>query len=108
MNAILENPVSIADEIAARVSSATVIRRNEPLAKHTTLRVGGPADAYVEPASEEDLAGIVKFCGSRGVPFFVIGRGSNLLVRDGGFRGMVICLAHAAFGRIEIDASRLR
>ena len=59
------------------------------------LRVGGPADVYVEPASEADLAAVVKFCGARGVPFFVIGRGSNLLVRDGGFRGVVICLSHA-------------
>ena len=52
---------------------ATVIRRDEPLAKHTTLRVGGPADVYVEPASEEDLAGVVKCCGAHSVPFFMIG-----------------------------------
>ena len=63
---------------------------------------------YVEPASEADLAGVVKFCGERDVPFFVIGRGSNLLVRDGGFRGVVICLAHANFSRIEVDGERLR
>ena len=40
---------------------------------------------------------VVKFCDERDLPFFVIGRGSNLLVRDGGFRGVVICLAHAQF-----------
>jgi UDP-N-acetylenolpyruvoylglucosamine reductase len=103
---ILERPMpveaNIAGELAEWVSPATVIRRDEPLAGHTTLRVGGPADVYVEPASEADLAGVVKFCGARGVPFFVIGRGSNLLVRDGGFRGAVICLSHADFSRIEI------
>ena len=98
----------IADELAERVSPATVIRRDEPLAKHTTLRVGGPADVYVEPASEADLAAVVKFCGGHGVPFFVIGRGSNLLVRDGGFRGVVICLSHADFSKIEFDGGRLR
>jgi UDP-N-acetylenolpyruvoylglucosamine reductase len=98
----------IADELAGRVSRATVIRRNESLAKHTTLRVGGPADVYVEPASEADLAGVVKFCGERSLPFFVIGCGSNLLVRDGGFRGVVICLVHASFSRIEVDGERLR
>ena len=87
---------------------ATVIRRDEPLAKHTTLRVGGPADVFIEPASEADLAGVVKFCRRRSVPFFVIGRGSNLLVRDGGFRGVVICLAHASFRRVEVDGERLR
>jgi UDP-N-acetylenolpyruvoylglucosamine reductase len=98
----------IADELAKRVSRATVIRRNESLAKHTTLRVGGPADVYVEPASEEDLAGVLTFCNEREPSFFVIGRGSNLLVRDGGFRGVIICLVHASFSRIEVDGERLR
>jgi len=107
MNAILEKPMSIADEIADRVLGATVIHRDEPLARHTTLRVGGPADVYVEPASEEDLANVVKFCGGRDVPFFVIGRGSNLLVRDGGFRGVVICLSNPNFGKIEAVSERL-
>jgi len=97
----------IAGELAGCVSRATVIRHAEPLAKHTTLRVGGPADVYVEPASEADLAGIVKLCSAGGVPFFVLGRGSNLLVRDGGFRGVIICLVHANFSRIEIEGERL-
>jgi UDP-N-acetylenolpyruvoylglucosamine reductase len=113
MKAILERPMNagaqIADELAERiVSHATVIRRGEPLAKHTMLRVGGPADIYVEPASEDDLAGVVRFCGKRDLPFFMMGRGSNLLVRDGGFRGVVICLAHANFSRIEVVGERLR
>ena len=109
--AILETPMSserhAAAELARLVSGATVIRCDEPLAKRTTLRVGGPADIYVEPASEADLAAVLKFFGARGLTFFVLGRGSNLLVRDGGFRGVVICLAHAAFSRIEIVAERL-
>jgi UDP-N-acetylenolpyruvoylglucosamine reductase len=102
------NETDAADEIASRLSAGAVFRRYESLAKHTTLRVGGPADVYVEPASEEDLAGVVTFCGERNLPFFMIGRGSNLLVRDGGFRGVVICLAHDSFSRIEIDGERLR
>jgi len=103
-----QNKIDMASELAGHVSPATMIRRDEPLARHTTLRVGGPADVYVEPASEVDLAGIVKLCMARGVPFFVIGRGSNLLVRDGGFSGLIICLAHATFSRIEVDGERLR
>ena len=103
----LETP-AMADEIAARVSPATVIRRDEPMAKHTTLRVGGPAEVYVEPASEVDLATIIKFCGETGAKFFLLDRGSNLLVRDGGFRGVVICLSLPEFSRIEIDGERLR
>ena len=98
---------NIANELAGLLSSATIIRRDEPMAKHTTLRVGGPADVYAEPASEADLAAILKFCGEHGVKFFILGRGSNLLVRDGGFRGVVICLAHAHFSRIEIVGERL-
>ena len=102
-----QNKSDFADEIAVRVSPATVIRRDEPLAKHTTLRVGGPADVCVEPASEADLAAVVRFCGVRGVPFFVIGRGSNLLVRDGGYRGVVIRLSHVGFSKIEFEGVRL-
>jgi UDP-N-acetylenolpyruvoylglucosamine reductase len=107
MNAILEKTRSTADEIAGRVSRATVIRRDEPLAKHTTLRVGGPADFYVEPADENDLASVVKFCGENEIKFFMLGRGSNLLVRDGGFRGVVICLSQPEFSKIEIRGEKI-
>jgi UDP-N-acetylmuramate--alanine ligase len=110
---ILENPMRaeeiLADELERRVSSAAVIRRAEPMARHTTLRVGGPADFFVEPATEADLAAVLKFCGARDAPFFVIGRGSNLLVRDGGFRGVVICLSSAEFSRVVVvEGERLR
>lgn len=109
---ILEMPTqtknNFADELAAGVSSATSIKRNEPMPKHTTLRVGGPADVYVEPATEADLALILQCCSERGVKFFVLGRGSNLLVRDGGFRGVVICLSHPNFSRIKIGGTRIR
>jgi UDP-N-acetylmuramate--alanine ligase len=108
---ILESPMrfgkNIADELAACVSRATMIRRDEPMAKHTTMRIGGPADIYVEPASEADLANVLKFCSDHDIPFFILGRGSNLLVRDGGMRGVVICLAHPHFSKIEIVGERL-
>jgi len=94
--------------LAARLSSGAVLRRDEPLARRTTLRVGGSADFYCEPASEPDLAALLEFCGARQIPFFVLGRGSNLLVRDGGIRGVVISLAQPAFARIEIEGERLR
>ena len=109
---ILEYPMraneDMADELARIVSPATIIRRGEPMAGHTTLRVGGPADVFAELASEEDLAAILKCCDTQGAPFFVIGRGSNLLVRDGGFRGVVICLSPAAFCGIEVAGMKLR
>ena len=96
-----------AHELARCVSDATVIRCNEPLAKRTTLRVGGPADIYVEPSSAEDLASVLRFCADHGLPFFVLGRGSNLLVKDGGFRGVVISLSQPHFSHIEIIGERL-
>jgi UDP-N-acetylenolpyruvoylglucosamine reductase len=98
---------SIAGELAARLSFATLLRCDEPMAKHTTLRVGGPADIYVEPANERELAAILKFCGERTLKIFILGRGSNLIVRDGGFRGVVICLSAPEFSRIEIDGARI-
>ena len=99
---------SLAEGLVRRVSSATVIRREEPLAKRTTLRVGGPAEVYVEPASEAELAEVVRFVAERGVSLFVLGRGSNLLVRDGGIRGVVISLAHPAFSAVEVVGERIR
>jgi UDP-N-acetylenolpyruvoylglucosamine reductase len=84
------------------------VRENEPLAKRTTLRVGGCAEVYVEPSSEEDLARVVQNCGEEGVPFMLLGRGSNLLVRDGGVRGVVICLAQPAFSSIVVTGCDLR
>jgi UDP-N-acetylenolpyruvoylglucosamine reductase len=98
----------LAGELLRRLSGQSVVRRNEPLARRTTLRVGGPADVYVEPASAEELAIVLKLCAELGVPFFVLGRGSNLLVKDAGFRGLVICLAQPWFSRIEVTGTLLR
>ncbi len=101
------NKEQAAEELTKRMSPEAAVRRDEPLAKRTTLRVGGPADVFVEPASETDLAAVLKFCAENGWKFFVLGRGSNLLVRDGGFRGVVISLAHVFFSRIEIKGERM-
>ncbi len=94
-------------ELRGRLSGATVMRLREPLALHTTFRVGGPADIYIEPASENDLCTALRFCYEHQLPWFVLGCGSNVLVRDGGFRGMVICLANRAFSGIAIKGNRL-
>jgi len=99
---------NLADELTARLSGAALVRCDEPMAKHTTLRVGGAADVYVEPATEDDLAAILKCCAERRAKFFVVGRGSNLLVRDAGFRGVVICLARPVFSQIEISGETMR
>ncbi|MBN2507787.1 MAG: UDP-N-acetylmuramate dehydrogenase [Verrucomicrobia bacterium] len=89
------------------VSPAALVRRDEPLAARTTIRIGGPADCYFEPASESDLARGLALAARHGVPVTLMGRGSNLLIRDGGIRGLVICLAHPEFSRVEVLAGRL-
>ena len=107
----LDKPQSgkhLADELAALISAASVIRRDEIMAGHTTLRVGGPADVFAEPANETDLSAILNFCGRRGVNFFILGRGSNLIVRDGGFRGVMIRLSSPEFSQITIDGERIK
>jgi UDP-N-acetylenolpyruvoylglucosamine reductase len=95
------------DELSSRLSAESVIRFDEPLDRRTTLRVGGKADAYVEPGTEADLAVVLGWCAERRVPYFVLGRGSNLLVRDAGIRGIVICLAHPAFAKVTLAEDRL-
>ena len=94
-------------EVIQRLCPGAVVRCGEPLARRTTMRVGGPADFHVEPGGEEELAALLKFCDERRMPFFVLGRGSNLLVKDGGFRGMVISLARPHFSRVEVHDRRL-
>ena len=75
-------------QLSARLGPGSAIRRDEPLARRTTLRVGGNADLYIEPASEHDLAALLQFCSNEEVPVTILGRGSNLLIRDGGIRGV--------------------
>jgi len=94
-------------ELSAALSKDSVVKRDEPLAKRTTLRVGGKADFYVEPASEADLAAVLKFCAAHALKFTLLGRGSNMLIRDGGVRGVVICLCHPNFSRLEVAGDRL-
>jgi UDP-N-acetylenolpyruvoylglucosamine reductase len=100
-------PATQAGALAGRLSAASVVRASEPLARRTTLRVGGPADVYVEPADEADLSATLRFARDNNLPVFILGRGSNLLVRDGGIRGIVICLAQPHFTRISAEGERL-
>jgi UDP-N-acetylenolpyruvoylglucosamine reductase len=101
------DPHALALELRRIAGAECVVRENEPLARRTTLRVGGPADVYFEPASELDLQAVTRFCSGSGIPFMMLGRGSNLLVRDGGIRGVVIGLG-APFARIEFEGEQVR
>jgi UDP-N-acetylmuramate--L-alanine ligase/UDP-N-acetylenolpyruvoylglucosamine reductase len=76
----------------------------EPMARHTTLLVGGPAQFWMEPHSFYGFAFLVDYCRERGIPVRVVGRGSNLLVRDGGIRGAVIHPTGGAFSEATLGA----
>lgn len=68
------------------------IALNEPLANYTSIKVGGPADYFLEPADKADVIQLVRYLRQHGFPYLVLGRGSNLLVSDEGYRGAVICM----------------
>ena len=76
-----------------KAMGAGIIRIGEPLSRHTTMKVGGPARFWAEPETEEGFSELVRACHDEGIPFMVMGRGSNLIVRDGGFPGVVAHLA---------------
>ncbi len=68
------------------------VYRNEPMKRHTTFRIGGPADYYLCPHSAKEIQKVVEICREEKLPYFILGNGSNLLVSDQGYRGVVIQL----------------
>ena len=94
-------------ELNTQLSGTSRVAKNEPLAKRTTLGVGGPAEIFVEPSDESDLARALGYCAANGLPVFVLGRGSNLLIRDGGIRGVVVSLQNDFFSHIALQGVEL-
>lgn len=76
----------------AGVVPESAVRLDEPMARHTTFAIGGPADVYVEPQTEAELAAVLRLTESEQLPLTILGGGSNVLVRDGGIRGVTIGL----------------
>ena len=74
------------------------VRFEEPMSRHTSLRVGGPADAYVAPQETSDLVVLVRWLQENSLPYFIVGNGTNLLVLDNGIRGIVISMKHCLKG----------
>ena len=66
------------------------ILKDEPMSRHTTFRIGGPADYFVMPSSAEEIRQVVALCVEEELPYYIIGNGSNLLVGDKGYRGVII------------------
>ena len=95
---------SLAADLRAVLAPESGVRREEPLATRTTLRVGGAARILAEPASEADLASVLQRTHAAGVPIIMLGRGSNLLVPDSGVDAVVISLGHPAWQRFVPEA----
>ena len=78
------------EKLLAEVSGREGVRTREPMKKHTTFRIGGPAELFVIPSSLDEIPELLRICRASGVPWFILGNGSNLLVSDEGFDGVVI------------------
>lgn len=87
---------------------ADIIKPNEPLAPYTYFKLGGPAEALVQPRSREELAAVVKRCFQDRIPLHVLGGGCNLLIRDEGVRGAVLRLHEPAFTRLTVEGHKVR
>ncbi len=79
-----------------------ILKLYEPLSRHTTMCIGGPAQFWAAPETEEGFARLVRFCTGHGIPIFVIGRGSNLLVRDGGHSRLRRLFGRGEFSKLEV------
>lgn len=88
------------------VISEDKVSVDEPMKLHTTFRVGGPADFFVVPENEEEIRGVINLCRSEEMPYYIIGNGSNLLVSDKGYRGVIIQI-YKAMNRIEVTGKRI-
>lgn len=89
------------------IIGADSVYKQELMKNHTTFRVGGPADYFLVPKSEEEAVALLRlFCSENDEPFFVLGRGSNLLVSDEGYRGSIIAL-DSALSEIKVDGTSI-
>src|SRR3989338_2113335 len=76
------------------------IKQNEPLSKHTTFAIGGPAKYFVVVKNKEEVLEVIGFAESKKLPFFVLGGGSNILINDGGYDGLIIKIQ---IGGVKVD-----
>ena len=83
------------------------ILKDEPMRRHTTFAIGGPADLFIQPKTRRELAGALSVLRERGIPFLLLGNGSNMLVADAGIRGAVVCTTELDEVRIGEDGYTL-
>jgi UDP-N-acetylmuramate dehydrogenase len=85
-----------------------IVKRQEPLAPYTHLKVGGPAEFFVQPRTADELAGVIQHCIRHKIPLHVLGGGCNILIPDEGVKGVVLQLAQPEFSQITVDGRRIR
>ncbi len=90
-----------------RAAGREAVLEQESMKKHTTFRIGGPADVFVMPDTEEKAAEAIRICRDLNAPFYVVGNGSNLLVSDQGYRGVIVQICKN-LSEIEAEGSRIR
>ena len=93
-------------ELCAAAGTEAVLV-NEPMSRHTTFRIGGPADYFVMPSENGQIRDVIRMCREQAVPYYVMGNGSNLLVGDRGFRGVIIQIGRN-MSRIDVAGTRIR
>ena len=90
------------------IQLAGTARAEESMRMHTTFQVGGPADYFIEVDSAEKISSVRKLCREQGVPCYVIGKGSNLLVGDNGIRGVVLHIGDGMSDCRQIEQCQIR
>lgn len=94
--------MSLADEFPA------ITKRREPLAPYTHLRIGGPAEFFIQPRTVDELKSVLRHCATHDVPLRMLGGGNNLLIRDDPVPGAVMRLAGPALGNVEVAGKTIR
>lgn len=80
---------------------------DEPMSRHTTFRVGGPADFFVTPKAKEEVRDVIRICKEAGMPYYIIGNGSNLLVSDAGYRGVIVQI-YKEMNEVKVEGDLVR
>jgi UDP-N-acetylmuramate--L-alanine ligase/UDP-N-acetylenolpyruvoylglucosamine reductase len=93
---------ALEDLNAALGEEGSEVRLYEPMGRHTTMKLGGPAQFWIEPQTVAGLARVIAHCRERGIATRVLGRGSNLLIRDGGIKGAVIHPEGGEFDQLTV------
>ncbi len=101
----MNNRAEMIEKLRSACPDALILT-DEPMSKHTTFRVGGPADIMIQPSSPEETVDAIRTVKEAGVPVFVMGNGSNLLVKDGGMEGVVVLLGEK-MSEIRREGTRL-